>query len=80
LVIASLISLLGVPSVVRGLTRLGTDFQGTTEALARGLIGSATATLPGQPMTAEQVTQAVAARARAGVAAEHGLSFAVVRA
>jgi predicted PurR-regulated permease PerM len=64
LVIASLIGLLGVPSVVRELTTLGTDFQGTAETLARGLIGGATVNLLGQPMTAEQVAQAAASGAR----------------
>jgi predicted PurR-regulated permease PerM len=64
LLVASLIGLVGAPSVVRELTSLATDFQGTAEALAHGLIGSATVNLLGQPMTAEQIAQAVAAGAR----------------
>jgi len=67
LLVASLIGLLGVPSLVRELTRLATDFQGTVEALAHALIGSAKVNLLGEPVTAEQLAQAVAAGARAWV-------------
>jgi predicted PurR-regulated permease PerM len=76
LLVVSLIGLLGVPSMVRELTRLATDVQGTAEALAHGLIGSATVNLLGQPMTAEQVAQAVAAGARQWIAETGHIVFA----
>jgi predicted PurR-regulated permease PerM len=62
--VASLIGLLGVPSLIRELTRLATDFQGTADAMAHGLIGSGTVNLLGQPMTAEQVAQGAAGAVR----------------
>jgi predicted PurR-regulated permease PerM len=76
LLVTSLIGLLGVPSLVREVTRLATDFQGTVEALAHALIGSAKVNLLGEPMTAEQLAQAVAAGARAWVGEAGHIVFA----
>jgi predicted PurR-regulated permease PerM len=55
--VASLIGLLGVPSLIRELTRLATDFQGTADAMAHGLIGSGSVNLLGQSVTADQVAR-----------------------
>jgi predicted PurR-regulated permease PerM len=62
--VASLIGLLGVPSLIGELTRLATDFQGTADLMAHGLIGSGTVNLLGQSVTADQVARGVAGAVR----------------
>jgi predicted PurR-regulated permease PerM len=64
LLLGSLIGVFGVPSLVRELARLLTDFEGTVDALARGVIGSTTVNLLGQPMTAGHIAQAATAGVR----------------
>jgi len=64
LLLGSLIGVFGVPSLVRELARFLTDFEGTVDALARGVIGSATVNLLGQPMTAGHIAQAATAGVR----------------
>jgi predicted PurR-regulated permease PerM len=76
LLVVSLIGLLGASSLVREFTSLATDFQGTVETLAHGLIGSATVNLLGQPMTAEQLAQVVVAGAREWIGETAHIVFA----
>lgn len=61
---ASLIGFLGVPPLVRELTRAVTDFQGTMQAMAHAAIGDRTVSLFGQSMSADQLAQAAVTGAR----------------
>jgi predicted PurR-regulated permease PerM len=59
LLLASLLGLLGLPSMVSGIKSIVTDFQGIITSAARGVIGDSKVTLLGEPMNAEQVAGAV---------------------
>ena len=59
LLFASLLGLLGLPSMVNGVKSLVTDFQGIVTSVARGAIGNSKVTLLGEPMNAEQLAGAI---------------------
>jgi predicted PurR-regulated permease PerM len=64
LAIAALLGLLGLPHLVRQLTRLVTDLQGTFENLTRSIIGDQRVNVFGEPMNAAQLAQAAEASVR----------------
>jgi predicted PurR-regulated permease PerM len=68
LVFASLLAMLGMPSLIGGLRNIVTDLQGIVTDVVRGAIGSAQVTLMGEAMNAEAIAQAVMANARSWVA------------
>ncbi len=59
LLFASLLGLLGLPSMITGITNIVTDFQGIVTTGARGMIGNSKVTLLGEPMNAEQLAGAI---------------------
>src|SRR6202040_2148286 len=65
---ASLLAMLGVPSMIDGLRAMVTDLQGIVTDAVRGAIGSAKVTLMGEAMNAEEIAQAVMANVRAWLA------------
>jgi predicted PurR-regulated permease PerM len=68
LLFASLLAMLGVPSLIDGLRNIITDLQGVVTDAVRGAIGSAKVTLMGEAMNAEEIAQAVMANVRSGLA------------
>lgn len=59
LLFASLLGLLGIPSLINGVRGIVTDLQGIVTAAVRGAIGNGKMTLMGEPMNAEQIAQTV---------------------
>ena len=84
LLFASLLGLLGLPSMVNGIKVIVTDYQGIVTSAARSVIGNSKVTLLGEPMNAEQLAGAVTTGVRdwissAGRLATLGtVSFAVM--
>jgi predicted PurR-regulated permease PerM len=68
LLIGSVIGLLGIPPLVRELTRLSHDFQGVMQSMAEGIIGSGTVNLLGQPTDAAQLAQGLVGSLRDWIA------------
>jgi predicted PurR-regulated permease PerM len=68
LLFASLLAMLGVPSLIDGLRNTITDLQGVVTDAVRGAIGGAKVTLMGEAMNAEEIAQAVMANVRSGLA------------
>jgi predicted PurR-regulated permease PerM len=64
LAFALLLGLLGLPPLIRQLTHLAIDLQGTLENLARSIIGDQRVNVFGEPMDATELAQAAAASAR----------------
>jgi predicted PurR-regulated permease PerM len=61
---ASLLARLGVPPLINALRNIVTDLQGIVTTAARGAIGTSQVTLFGEPMTADQIAQAIVAAVR----------------
>ncbi len=61
------LGLLGAPALVRDLTQLLGDMQGTFEKLAKSAVGDATVSLFGQPANAAQIAQSAARGVRAWI-------------
>jgi len=61
---AVLVGLLGIPPLLRQLTRVVTDFQGTVQSLARAAIGDRSIDVFGQSMDATQLAQTAVSGAR----------------
>ncbi len=59
--------LLGAPALVRDLSQLLGDMQGTLEKLAKSAVGDATVSLFGQPANAAQIAQSAARGIRAWI-------------
>jgi predicted PurR-regulated permease PerM len=59
LLFASFLGLLGLPSMVNGITSIVTDFQGIVTSAARSAIGNSKVALLGEPMNAEQLASAI---------------------
>jgi predicted PurR-regulated permease PerM len=68
LMFASLLAMLGVPSLIAGLRNIVTDLQGIVADAVRGAIGNAQVTLMGEAMNAEAIAQAVMANMRSWLA------------
>lgn len=68
LLFASLLGMLGVPSLFDGLRAIATDLQGILTAALRGAIGNAKVTLLGEAMNAEQIAEAVVTNVRSWLA------------
>jgi predicted PurR-regulated permease PerM len=68
LLFASLLAMLGVPSLISGLRNIITDLHGVVTDAVRGAIGSAKVTLMGEAMNAEEIAQAVMVNVRSGLA------------
>ena len=68
LLFASLLAMLGVPSLITGLSSIVTDLQGIVADTVRGAIGNAQVTLMGEAMNAEAIAQAVMANMRSWLA------------
>jgi len=64
LLFASLLGLLGVPSLINGLRGIVTDLQGIVTTAVRGAVGNAKMTLMGEPVNADQIAQAIVAGVR----------------
>jgi predicted PurR-regulated permease PerM len=62
--VAALIGWLGVPSLVQEVSRVSSDLQGTTAALARSMIGDDTIGVLGQAMDATKLAETMAASIR----------------
>ena len=65
---ASLLGMLGVPSLVNGLRAIATDLQGIVTGAFRSAIGNAKVTLLGEAMNAEQIAEAVVTNVRSWLA------------
>ena len=57
--LASLFGSLGIPSMIKGLKGIVTDFQGIVTSAARSALGDSKVSLMGEPMTTEQLASAV---------------------
>jgi predicted PurR-regulated permease PerM len=68
LLFASLLGLLGLPSMVNGLRGIVTDLQGIAANAARTLIGNSQVTLLGEPMNADQIAAAAVTSVRGWLA------------
>jgi predicted PurR-regulated permease PerM len=80
LAIALVVALLGLPPLVRQLTRLVTDLQGTFENLTRSIIGSQRVNLFGEPMDAAGLAQAAVSNVRGWIGQSGFLTVAIASA
>jgi predicted PurR-regulated permease PerM len=69
------IGFLGVPSLVKELTHLVTDFQDVVDRLVKSTVGEGTITLMGQQMTASELANAITAVVRSWVSNARLLSI-----
>jgi predicted PurR-regulated permease PerM len=66
-ILLSIVAILGffaLPAVLRGLTHLGSDFQGIITSLTRSAVGDRNINVLGQSMNASQIAQAIASATR----------------
>lgn len=75
LAFGGVLGLLGTPPLTREVTHIVTDFQGTLDRIAKGVVGDGTVSLLGQPMNAQQLADAAGQSIRHWISSGRVLSI-----